>query len=133
MSELNERISLLVDTLGIKKTAFAEHLNVSQAFISQICSGYKQPSERTVADICREFRVNYLWLTEGKGDMFTSTPKTIVDEIAEDFTLDEIDKKIIEKYLELTDEQRSVIKAWLIENGCDPEEVDDYEYQIKEK
>lgn len=110
MSELNERISLLVDTLGIKKTAFAEHLNVSQAFISQICSGSKQPSERTVADICREFRVNYLWLTEGKGDMFTSTPKTIVDEIAE---VDEIDKKIIEKYLELTDEQRSVIKEYI--------------------
>lgn len=113
MSKLNERISLLVDTLGIKKTAFAEHLNVSQAFISQICSGSKQPSERTVADICREFRVNYLWLTEGKGDMFTSTPKTIVDEIAEDFKLDEIDKKIIEKYLELTDEQRSVIKEYI--------------------
>lgn len=113
MSELNERISLLVDTLGIKKTAFAEHLNVSQAFISQICSGSKQPSERTVADICREFMVNYLWLTEGKGDMFTSTPKTIVDEIAEDFKLDEIDKKIIEKYLELNDEQRSVIKEYI--------------------
>ena len=112
MSELNERISLLVDTLGIKKTAFAEHLNVSQAFISQICSGSKQPSERTVADICREFRVNYLWLTEGKGDMFSSTPKTIVDEIAEDFK-DEIDKKIIEKYLELDDEQRSVIKEYI--------------------
>ena len=43
MSELNERISLLIDTLGIKKTAFAERLNVSQAFISQICSGSKQP------------------------------------------------------------------------------------------
>ena len=45
--------------------------------------------------------------------MFTSTPKTIVDEIAEDFKLDEIDKKIIEKYLELTDEQRSVIKEYI--------------------
>ena len=45
--------------------------------------------------------------------MFTSTPKTIVDEIAEDCKLDEIDKKIIEKYLELTDEQRSVIKEYI--------------------
>ena len=57
--------------------------------------------------------VRQLWLTEGKGDMFTSTPKTIVDEIAEDFKLDEIDKKIIEKYLELTDKQRSVIKEYI--------------------
>ena len=113
MSELNERISLLVDTLGIKKTAFAEHLNVSQAFISQICSGSKQPSERTVADICREFRVNYLWLTEGKGDMFTSTPESVVDELAEDFNLDDIDKKINEKYLELSESQRATIKEYI--------------------
>ena len=57
--------------------------------------------------------VRQLWLTEGKGDMFTSTPKTIVDEIAEDCKLDEIDKKIIEKYLELDDEQRSIIKEYI--------------------
>ena len=52
-------------------------------------------------------------LFRSKGDMFTSTPKTIVDEIAEDFKLDEIGKKIIEKYLELDDEQRSVIKEYI--------------------
>lgn len=113
MGELNERISLLIDTLGMRKTAFADRLNVSQAFISQICSGAKQPSDRTIADICREFRVNYLWLTEGKGDMFNSTPESVVDELAEDYKLDDIDKKIIEKYLELSEEQRAVIKGYL--------------------
>lgn len=113
MSELNERISLIIESLGMKKTAFAERLNVSQAFVSQLCSGVKQPSERTLLDICREFHVNYLWLTEGKGDMFTSTPESVVDELAEDFKLDDIDKKIIEKYLELSDSQRAVIKEYI--------------------
>ena len=95
------------------KTAFAERLNVSQAFVSQICSGAKQPSERTLMDICREFRINYLWLTKGKGDMFTTTPESVVKELAEDFKLDDIDKKIIEKYLELSDDQRKVIKEYI--------------------
>lgn len=113
MSELNERISCVIEDLGMTKTAFAERLNVSQAFVSQLCSGTKQPSERTLLDICREFRVNYLWLTEGKGDMFTATPKSVVDELAEDFKLDDIDKKIIEKYLELSDDQRRVIKEYI--------------------
>ena len=85
MSELNERISYIIEKLGMTKTAFAERLNVSQAFVSQLCSGIKQPSERTIMDICREFRVNYLWLTEGKGDMFTSTPESVVDELADKF------------------------------------------------
>lgn len=70
MSDLNHRISQVIDTLGIKKTAFAEKLNVSQAFVSQMCSGVKQPSDRTIADICRTFDVNEAWLRTGEGDMF---------------------------------------------------------------
>lgn len=112
MSELNERISHIIENLGIKKTAFAERLNVSQAFVSQLCSGVKQPSERTLMDICREFRVNYLWLKEGQGDMFTSTPQSVIEKLAEDYHLDDMDKKIIEKYLELNDEQRKVLKEY---------------------
>lgn len=70
MSTLNERIGELISALGMKKTAFAERLNVSQAFISQLCSGIKQPSDRTISDICREFNVNEIWLREGIGEMF---------------------------------------------------------------
>ena len=68
MSDLNHRISQVIDTIGLKKTAFAEKLNVSQAFVSQMCSGVKQPSDRTIADICRTF--NEEWLRTGEGDMF---------------------------------------------------------------
>lgn len=67
---MNERISELIDTLKISKTAFAEKLNVSQAFISQICSGVKKPSDRTIADICAKFNVNEKWLRDGEGSMF---------------------------------------------------------------
>ena len=70
MGTLNERISELISELGIKKTAFAERLNVSQAFVSQLCSGVKQPSDRTISDICREFGANEIWLREGIGEMF---------------------------------------------------------------
>ena len=70
MSAISERISSLIDALGIKQTAFASQLNVSQAFVSQMCSGSAQPSDRTIADICREFHVNETWLRTGEGDMF---------------------------------------------------------------
>lgn len=70
MSELYERISEVIDSLGLKKIAFADRINVSQAFVSQLCSGVKQPSDRTIADICREFNVNENWLRTGEGDMF---------------------------------------------------------------
>lgn len=47
----------------------------------------------------------------------------------------EIFDNYVGDYIEAETEEEAVelYKVWLIENGCDPEEVDDYEYQIKEK
>lgn len=67
---LNERISAAIEALGIKKTEFADRLNVSQAFVTQITKGISRPSDRTIADICREFNVNEEWLRTGEGEMF---------------------------------------------------------------
>ena len=80
MNHLNERINYLIKSLGMKKTAFAEKLNVSQAFVSQLCSGVKQPSERTIQDICTKFNVNENWLRTGNSEMFIRLSRN--DEIA---------------------------------------------------
>ena len=83
MEHLSERIVELIKALGIKKTIFARTLNVSQAFVSQLCSGERVPSDRTIADICREFDVSEEWLRSGTGPMFVE--KTRDEELAEFF------------------------------------------------
>lgn len=83
MDEINCRIKELIAALGIKKTVFAGQLNVSQAFVSQMCSGSSQPSDRTISDICREFNVNEEWLRTGEGEMFR--PKSRNEELTEFF------------------------------------------------
>lgn len=37
-------------------------------------------------------------------------------------------------YIEADNEEEAIelYKAWLIENGCDPEEIEEWEYQAKE-
>ena len=110
---VNFRIKELRKTLKLTQTAFAEKIGLTGAAITRIEKGERNPSEQTVLSICREFRVNYFWLTEGKGEMFTSTPETVVEELVEQYDLDDIDKKIIEKYLELDAEQRKVLKEYL--------------------
>ena len=68
METINDRIAWCVKDSKLTKTAFSEKLNVSQAFISQLCSGAKMPSDRTIADICREFNISELWLRTGEGE-----------------------------------------------------------------
>ncbi len=88
MEALNERINTLISTLGIRKTAVADRLNVSQAFVSQLCTGKTNPSDRTISDICREFNVNEEWLRTGEGEMFK--PKSRNEELQE-FLLRSVD------------------------------------------
>ena len=69
MQTINDRISLVVQISKLTKTAFGKRINVSQAMASMLCSGSASPSDRTIADICREFRIREEWLRTGEGDM----------------------------------------------------------------
>ncbi len=109
---MNSRLKELRIELGLTLEEFGKKVGVTRSAIGRIEKGDRALTEQMILLICREFRVNYFWLTEGKGEMFTGTPETIVDEIAEDYHLDDLDRKIIEKYLDLSPENRAVIKDY---------------------
>lgn len=69
---MNERIRALIKALKIKQSKFAQRIGISRPFVSELCSGAKNPSDRTIADICREFNVNEHWLRTGEGEMFST-------------------------------------------------------------
>lgn len=71
MSEINTRIAAVIQASGLTKTAFAERVKVSQQHISRLAKD-GTPSDRTIADICREFNVNEHWLRTGEGEMFST-------------------------------------------------------------
>ena len=70
MDTINSRIEFLIKDLEITKTSFADQLHVSVAFISGLCSGVKNPSDRTISDICRVFGVSEAWLRDGTEPMY---------------------------------------------------------------
>lgn len=80
MSTIGDRIAEIIESQKIKKVQFAARINVDQSYISQLTSGKKVPSDRTIADICREFSVSEEWLRTGRGEMFIQ--KTESEELA---------------------------------------------------
>ena len=83
METMADRISKVIRDKEKTKTAFSDRINVSQAFVSQMCSGLKVPSDRTIADICREFNVNENWLRTGRGDPYIQLSRD--DELSQFF------------------------------------------------
>ena len=66
---MNDRILEVINKSGLTKAKVAERLNVSAAFVTKLCNGTSKPSDRTISDICREFRVNETWLRTVEGNM----------------------------------------------------------------
>lgn len=82
---MKDRISQIIKERKITKTEFAKRLNVSQAFVSQMCSGVANPSDRTISDICEKFQVREEWLRTGEGPMEQDIPN---QEMLENFFAD---------------------------------------------
>lgn len=67
--------------LKMTQQKFAEQLNLSQNFIWQIEKGEREPSDRTISDICRIFDIQEDWLRYGLEPM--QAERSREEEIAE--------------------------------------------------
>lgn len=91
MKTIAERIMMVVDALGISKSDFARQLSLTPAYISKLGKNTDAvPSDRTISDICREFRVSEVWLRTGEGEMFLR--QTEAEQLAEILVRMELDQ-----------------------------------------
>lgn len=96
---MKDRIAFLIENKKVSKTEFAKSIKVSQGFVSQMCSGASNPSDRTIELICRQYGCDEIWLRTGVGEPFT--PLSRSDELA----------AIFEKVEVGTDEKSRLIRA----------------------
>ena len=107
-----ERVKLLRNELNLTLEVFGERVGVTRAAMSNIERGQRALTDQMAKSICREFNVNYFWLTEGGGKMFVDIPGTVLSEAIRKYDLDELDIIILEKYLHLTADQKKVFKEY---------------------
>lgn len=115
---MNERIKLLRTILGLSGEKFGERIGLSKFAISNIETGKNNLTEQTIISLCREYNVNEEWLRTGNGEMFIETKESFLENISKQFSLDDLDIKIIESYLNLSPDGREFIKNY-IKSICD--------------
>jgi hypothetical protein len=64
--------------------------------------------------ICKEFNINDNWLRNGEGEIFKQKLPTGIEQLAEYYQLDELDKRIINEYSMLDEKKRKVIKEYIM-------------------
>lgn len=110
---IGERIRILREKLNITQEEFSQKLGTTRNTITNYEVGRRVPMEATIKSICREFNVSYDWLKNGEGEMFENLPESLVDELVYEFNLDDLDRRIILGYLQLSENERFAIKRYV--------------------
>lgn len=120
---VHTRIATVISHSGLTKTAFGQRIGLSQPMVSRLTSGSAPPTDRTIADICREFGVSETWLRTGEGEMYV-LPDAQVKLV--NFCADVLSgvsgpvrRQFVELLASLDDRQLEVaaeIMDWIVEN-----------------
>lgn len=77
----NERVKEIRKTLGLTLEKFGERVGVTKQTMSRIENGVNNLTEQMTKSICREFGVDYIYLTTGEGEMFVENDDDIMESI----------------------------------------------------
>jgi len=99
--DIHERLSTLRAQLGLTTHAFGSSIHMTGGAVTNMEKGRREITERTIKDICREYRVNQAWLTTGDGEMFDAQG---------DLTTCKDVKSLPESYSRLSEEDKSLVK-----------------------
>lgn len=110
-----ERVREIRKALNLTLEKFGEKVGAKKNTMSAIETGRNALTEQMSKSICREFNVNYDYLVNGEGDMFSNLPQTILDDLCVQYDLDALDRLIVEMYIDLPPQDREVVKRMMKE------------------
>lgn len=101
----NERVKEVRKTLGLTLEKFGDRLGIKKAAVSKIEKGENSLTDANIKAICREFSVDYMWLTTGDGEMFIDTDDDFLERIDRIMVgEDDARKNLFKALLEASDE-----------------------------
>lgn len=117
---LSERLRYLrKDVLKLNQTEFAGRIFLSQNFYAQVETNKRNLTDRSIADIVREYNVNEDWLRDGTGAIFKETDDITLDEYAKQKKATNTEVELFKAYLNLSDELRNELINFIVNFGND--------------
>ena len=113
---MNSRIKMIRQNEGLTQSQFADKIGLSRNYVAMIEIGQREPSDRTISDICRIFDIQEDWLRHGLEPMRAakSREEEIADLVGSALTgSSEFKKSVIRMICSRTDEELKTLEAAL--------------------
>lgn len=104
MTTIGERVRTIRKENKLTQVELGKVIGISGSGVSQIETDMSQPTEAAIRLICSTYNINYIWLTEGRGDMLMPMG---TDELVEKYMQKESEfaKSIMKAFAKLPDEE----------------------------
>ena len=73
-TSIKDRIKTLRKTLKLSQKEFGKRIYLSQSLLTEIESGNRKVTNRTILLIVANYNINKDWILTGNGDMFSAPP-----------------------------------------------------------
>ena len=104
MDTIGARIKAVRKEIGLTQVELGQVLGISGAGVGKIETNASQPTEAAIKLICASYHVNYLWLTEGTGEMMEELG---TDELVDKYMAGESEwaRSVMKSFARLPDEE----------------------------
>lgn len=103
------RIKAVRKDAGKTQKEFGESLGVSRDTLASYESGRVIPSKTFIQLLCSEYHVSEDWLLNNGDNMYVSPDRDLLDELADEYHLNNIGRAIVETFLTLPPDVRDSV------------------------
>jgi len=125
MSTIAERIRLVRLDNNLSQTQFGEKLGITRDAVVNIelDRNRRGTPDNIIKLVTFTFDVNEDWLRTGIGQMYIKCTgdNPLLKQLTDEYKLDGFSKRLVQEYLNLSNQQRSQVKAFLL-NLCEADE-----------
>jgi transcriptional regulator with XRE-family HTH domain len=111
--DIGARIKEIRKSAGLTQQRFADRIGLKRNTVGNYEINLITPSDRTIADICREFNVSEVWLRTGEGDQYIKLDEDAeFIQVCEEINLsdDSLIKQIIKTYWRMNEDEKAAVR-----------------------
>ena len=108
-----KRIEHIADNFDMNRSRFADKVDLSESYLSNIMNGRRRPTQTAIKKICRKAGVNYKWILTGKGPALMEAPEDIFELLSKTVKIELEDEMFLKFFFSMPYRDRLVFYKFI--------------------
>ena len=111
---MKERIREIFESSGLNQSHFAKSIEITRAYCSQLLSGKRTPSPKTVRLIAEIYGYRPEWILTGETPKKSDEATVEIERLVQKYGLTEKGALLLRTYFDMTPEKRAALENFVL-------------------